>query len=210
MAYNPINWQTGDVITAEKLNKMDNGWSTEDVQLFSETVTTAAGMHGASAKLIYSNIITGDTITVTFNGTVYVCERIESYGHFYYGGLGTQGPDFSQYPFLISTETGNNTIYTENAGTYTVMVTSEQASISNGFKTVINSMGIFPMLCISGITTYEEMVKAQSEGRLLYTYNNETTYVITSFAEDLGASFIPEDSILSMSFSEGVFTITVS
>ena len=42
MSYTPINWQTGDIITAEKMNKMDNGWSVESSsqQLFSETVTT--------------------------------------------------------------------------------------------------------------------------------------------------------------------------
>lgn len=39
MIYTPINWQNGDTITAEKMNKMDNGWGIGEVELFSETVT---------------------------------------------------------------------------------------------------------------------------------------------------------------------------
>lgn len=30
MSYEKQTWNNGDVITAEKLNKMDNGWGTVD------------------------------------------------------------------------------------------------------------------------------------------------------------------------------------
>lgn len=31
MAYNPTVWQTGDIVTAEKLNKLENGLANVDV-----------------------------------------------------------------------------------------------------------------------------------------------------------------------------------
>lgn len=46
MAYTPINWQTGDIITAEKLNEMDNDTSTIPMECISGT-TTFADMESA-------------------------------------------------------------------------------------------------------------------------------------------------------------------
>lgn len=40
MSYTPINWQTGDTITAEKLNKMDNGWLVFVVNLITDESST--------------------------------------------------------------------------------------------------------------------------------------------------------------------------
>ena len=94
MAYTPINWQTGDTITAEKMNKMDNGWGVQNTQLFSESVTTTAqgGMNGG--VLSYSTLIDSASIVVSFNGTDYTCSRIEVFGQYFYGGFSESGPVF--------------------------------------------------------------------------------------------------------------------
>ena len=75
MAYTPINWQTGDTITAAKLNRCDNGWGYESTEILSETVTTAdtySGGYGVG-ELAYSQFINSPTIVVTFDGTDYTC-----------------------------------------------------------------------------------------------------------------------------------------
>lgn len=90
MSYTPINWQTGDTITAEKLNKMDNGWSVESTQPFSETVTTERESQYApyaTGVFAHSQLINSGTITVTFNSVSYICNRIDYAGYIYYGGV---------------------------------------------------------------------------------------------------------------------------
>lgn len=127
MAYTPINWQTGQTITAEKLNKMDNGWGVDSTQLFSETVTTVDDEGDIFATLQYAEYINYDTITVVFNGQGYECANIGVDGTSYYGGL-------SEYPFgLQSDPAGVNTILTETAGTYTVAASVKSVETSIDF-----------------------------------------------------------------------------
>ena len=86
MAYTPINWQTGDTITAEKMNKMDNGWGVQNTQLFSESVTTSVyeGMSFATGTFSYSALISDESVVVTFNGTDYTVARGGEDGYYYY------------------------------------------------------------------------------------------------------------------------------
>lgn len=137
------NWQCDDTITADDLNRLeggveealskdcDKGYScTEEwVTLTDESVTTA--MEGnvpyAKGDFAYSEPITADIIKVTFNGTEYTCNKIVSaIGGNAYGGIGAQGPDFSEYPFAITSGTLGaetfNTLFTETASTYQVKI----------------------------------------------------------------------------------------
>ena len=104
MAYTPIGWQTGDTITAEKLNKMDNGWSVEEsaTTLTEETVTTSdqGGMN--QGVFVYNEPINTDVVYVTFNGTRYECPAIDAFGQKFYGGFTEQGPVFTEFPFAIN------------------------------------------------------------------------------------------------------------
>lgn len=55
MSYTPTNWQTGDTITAEKLNKMESGISANDTALtpFIVTLTpTAQDFSGTMDKTV--------------------------------------------------------------------------------------------------------------------------------------------------------------
>lgn len=217
MAYTPINWQTGDVITAEKLNKMDNGWGITSAQLFSETVTTVNDGSENIGNLTYTALIDAPTITVTFNGSDYVCERHAAIGDSYsYGAeIGMGSTDFSEYPFYISTMDGDNSIATETAGTYTVAVSAPAVETSTNFANAVkNVAGTAPLLCVSGTTTYDEMSAAISAGRLLFfqksNLDGTSTYIITAVGnmslDGASVTCIPELSGVSVD-SSGTFVV---
>lgn len=216
MTYTPINWQNGDTITAEKMNKMDNGWGVSSTQLFSETVTTTAGEMGNVAQLDYSSAIDVDMLSVTFDGVEYECARMEFYDNNVYGGFDTSGegnPDFTEYPFfIVSSE--SNMIFTENEGIYTVAASSLSVENSVEFEMAVKSVlgsDSIPMACESGITTADEMESARQKGRMMYFYANARCYFITeSSILTSNVAFIPESQTVNASFVNGVFTVTAS
>ena len=184
MAYEPTTWNCGDTITAEKLNKLENGlaeccgggstdvgYTCEYVTLTEETVTTVEDGDFICADLSYTTPIEATTIRVTFNGTVYECERIEdndSAAHYY----GASGDDWSEYPFRIWVGS-HNILDTETAGTYTLKVDSEVATTTECFKRAVKS--VEPLVIyiaeengtyVSSLT-YAEMREAYSQGRTI-------------------------------------------
>ena len=186
MAYTPINWQTGDTITAEKMNKMDNGWGVQNAQLFSETVTTEDTGEGYSAgELSYTTFLSADTITVTLNGTDYVCSKIDFDGANAYGGLDIQtgSPDFTDYPFLIYSANGDNQLITQTAGAFTISVTTSNVEVSSDFGDAVHTCigSPLPFLCINEVTTYQEMYNAKEDGRLLYFYSEANCHFVNDF-----------------------------
>lgn len=135
MAYTPINWQTGDTITADRLNRMDRGWDVETTELFSETVTTEDTGEGYSvADLPYQQQISADTITVTYDDTEYVCPRIDDGDSYFYGGF-NNGPDFTTYPFFIFSNSDRNSLVTQTAGEHTVAAVVSALQTSPDFDT---------------------------------------------------------------------------
>lgn len=193
MSYTPINWQTGEIISADKLNKMDNGWGVGYTQLFSEQVITEdhGGFNGAD--FTYKGIIDYNTIKVTFNNNEYICDSILVDDSYYYGGFTENGPDFSKYPFIIESGGGFNTIYTSTAGTFSVDVSVSDIVISDNFSKAVETVfrdNPLPFLCVSGVTTWQEMANAAASGRLLYFYSGNECHFITSFRQESG-----EDSV---------------
>ena len=212
MAYTPINWQTGDTITAEKMNKMDNGWSVSSTQLFSETVTTVAGQLDNSAQLAYTGTDTPNSMTITFDSTDYACPQQSGGGQYWYGAPNPD--DWSTYPFVVLYMSGAWILITETAGEHTVSASSSSLNVSDSFKTAVESCidtSTMPMLCKSGIATFSEMQRASADGRILYfkAYGNESTNTayITGFTLADGVFFIPEDTNIRVTFDNGVFTI---
>lgn len=206
MSYTPINWQTGDTITAEKMNKLNPGWGMAQTQLFSETVTTVdpgAGEAGfGMAELVYASVINYPSIIVTFDGVDYSCSVNEVIDgvttQYIYGGWGEAGPDFSVFPFAIVSYLENdqflgNRIATQTVGSHTVVVKSTMIETSDSFRDAIFSVGAMPLLCQSGVTTRDEMLTAFSMGRLLYFYSPFSTL---HFIQDISSSitFIPNDT----------------
>lgn len=193
MAYTPINWQTGDTITAAKLNRCDNGWGYESTQLLSETVTTADtyGEGYGVGELSYSQFINSPTIVVTFDGVDYTCpntapsflaEVSSTYGA---PSLEAGGYDFSDYPFAIGSNydpnfgTFNN-IYTETIGTHTVTVAGSAIVTSADFDTaaqtaVAPSIAAIPTpyLVTVGTTTLQEVFDAIGSGKIPIIVHND-------------------------------------
>lgn len=212
MAYTPINWQTGDTITAEKMNKMDNGWGVSSTQLFSESVTTVAGQPAPTCTLTYAEYIDASSVAVTFDGTDYIVQANDDNGAHIYGEIGSQGPSFANYPFcIVSVQNGPNMLYTETAGTYTITVKTATVETGADFGAAVNQcVGPTPFLCQSGVTTEDEIYYAmQSEQRMLYFYENGRMHIISERAGGL-FNFIPEESGVSAEISDGIFTVTIA
>ena len=226
MAYTPINWQTGDTITAEKMNKMDNGWSVQKTQLFSETVTTVDDYGRNIAQFTYAQQITAKAVTVTFAGVDYTIPCGENDFGAYYGEVDSYGdPVFTTYPFYIFTASdGYNSLETETAGTYTVTVTAHNYQLSADFNSAVNSavtipdISTVPFRCESGVTTVGEIAVAFDNGRIVCFYYSALgqpgkIFFVTSFRMNFGSAptftFIPEDSSISVTFdNDGIFTVT--
>lgn len=146
MAYVKQNWECGEMITADKLNHMEDGIAaggdcdcgfecTETrTTLTNESVTTTMQQSGMNVgALSYSQLIEADLLIVTFNGTEYRCERVLAQGMGYmYGGYNptTQMPDFSEYPFVIVSNGNSNGVVTQSAGTYTVKIETAETAVS--------------------------------------------------------------------------------
>lgn len=215
MSYTPINWQTGEIITADKLNKMDKGWDVQFTQLFSETVTTTERQFGNEAELTYSTPITAESITVVFNGNRYTCPVIDipSESAFGYGGVNSDWIyDFTQYPFAIVSGRNSNTIATQIAGTYTISVESNSIEISSVFNDAVNKCvdaDRMPILCVSGVSTYNDMHEAANNMIIMYFVAEFQYFYITQVAVNT-IHFVPESEHITATFVDDVFTVTVS
>ena len=185
------------------------GYWSNATQLFSETVTTTAQPMGNPAgQFLYSEPITADTITVIFDGTSYTCKVfVDGTGRFYRAPAST--------PFVISSTSEGNYLKTETAGTYTVAVSADSVETSSDFKaavgTSVDLSGILtPLVCYSEQTTFDEMFDAMDRGRMLcfFIYGNSIrSYIITEIGYPSTVSFIPENSSMSASFVDGIFTL---
>lgn len=138
---------SGGGVTPEIEAEIENAqWKTETTeQLFSETVTTVASelSDEAVASLSYNSPISADTITVTFDGVEYICEKhIGTEDNIYvYGGF----DGFTEYPFYIVSEhrggnTAINEIHTPTAGTHTVSVSTDVVVTTDTFKQAVNDI----------------------------------------------------------------------
>lgn len=140
MAYTKQTWETGEVITADKLNHIEDGIENnnsgyeivESEQLILDetiTVTTNSG-----AKFQYSELINYPTITVDFNGDIYECELIEDPNIPFniYGGFepSESEPVFTEYPFCIASSEQGNILFVENPGDYSVKIYVQESTIN--------------------------------------------------------------------------------
>ncbi len=227
MAYTPINWQTGDTITADKLNRCDNGWGYESTQLFSETVTTAdtySEGYGVG-ELTYGQFINSPTIIVTFDGVDYTCpntissemaEHNSSYGA---PSLEQGGFDFSDYPFAIDSYatpfgTYGNGIYTETIETHTITVAGSAIVTSSDFDmaaqaAVAPSIAaiLTPYLVTVDTTTLKEVFDAIGAGKIpIIVYNdniaNNPRYIeVVLYARKYNLT------VSSVTISDGALTV---
>lgn len=176
MAYTPINWQTGDTITAAGLNKMDNGWSVgpSAQTLFNDSVTTESSEYGNEAEVSMTQI-TADTITVTFGGQDYTCAKIEMDGSLGYGGVDSGwNYDFTEYPFAIVSSSESTYFATETAGTFSFKIdaTAMVVETSPTFDMAANK-AVTPILkMVQGQTSWQDVHDAIIAGKPVLWYEN--------------------------------------
>ena len=148
MAFIKKDWKCGDTITADDLNRLEGGveealskdcdkgysCSEERVTLTDESVTTTVneGNSFAMGNFAYSELITADTIKVIFNGTEYTCSKQVVSSAVEYGAPFDEEasqPDWSEYPFAISSSPMGNLLVTETAGTYQIKIETYEKTV---------------------------------------------------------------------------------
>ena len=217
MSYTPINWQTGQTITAEKLNKMDNGWSysSTSTEICDESVTTADDGYGTFAGQLSVSSITADTIVVTYDGNEYTCDRGSDGGYGAPFDEATEQQDWSTYPFAIYDD---GYVVTQTSGSHTFVIVAEGTptiETSKEFRSAVESfvdVNMIPMRCVSDTTTWLEMRKAFDDGKLMFFVPNPnlpSLCIITSFYSS-AVEYIPALSGVTASFVNGVFHVEVA
>lgn len=177
MTYTPINWQTGDTITADKLNKMDNGWGFESMQFFSETVTTVVGKYGNEGTLNYSGSLP-ELITVMFDGVAYLCSRAS------YPVYGDEYGEWDVYPFSIQFADSAWHLFTLDEGTYTIAASVQETNVSERFIDAVVKSATLEV--VPGETTWQEAHDALSAGKYVYvksTDSNATAILLVMRAD---------------------------
>lgn len=120
------------------------GYSISKQVVFDEPVTTRAAGEGLAAysQFIPSAPIVG-TIEVEFNGTIYTMEGVgdgcKRYGAPY--DENTEAYDWSQYPFsmYVCPDSEQVNLNTETAGTYTLKITSDAATVTDEFRMAVRA-----------------------------------------------------------------------
>lgn len=129
--YSKQTWNTGDVITEEKLNHMEDGiatgggiYSVNEMYLFDGEVTTIEdGGVFPSAIITLKGDLPKSDISVTFNGENYTLP----YGYSeepgdYWGEAGETGPSFTNFPVFIVKNFDFLEVMTAEAGTYSLKI----------------------------------------------------------------------------------------
>lgn len=215
MAYSRNTWVCGDVISAQKLNNMEDGIEEaleccggdagyscgESYELLTqESVTTIYDQGFNDGVLSYSQGIDADTIRVTFNGTEYECSVVQGSDTFSYGAEydpNTDTVDWSQYPFIIASlpTEGVNSITTETAGTYQIKI--EAAS------TTVETSECFEQAVESITSPFVLYVDATTEATPVITVKKFDADVVAALAsgeilERSGVAYVDEGDISLM------------
>lgn len=146
--YEKQTWKTGDVITEEKLNHMEEGiasggglyTATNTVRLVKQSFAGNNESNYYEAELD-GNAFFDDVVKVIFDGKEYICEAKEGPGYCYYGGSyndETDQYDFSEYPFVLETY-DSPIIYVADGNQHTVEVLAKEGTVDIGFAKAINN-----------------------------------------------------------------------
>ena len=147
MAYEKQEWKCGDVVTAEKLNHMEDGIAeasgggTADIGYectyerttnFNDSVTTEGDVPSAELGEFH---LENDVAYITFNGVEYTCEpntiSAEGSSIIFWGATiddTTHMPDWTVAPFMIVLDGSLVSLNTQASGTYTVKI--EQMAVA--------------------------------------------------------------------------------
>lgn len=150
MSYEKQTWTTGDTITAEKLNYMENGIEDAsgyecELSIVNETIITTDEGNGIfSGNFEYvGEINVLNELEVVFDGTEYTLPSNSTYRG--YGESQYYDPSFTNYPLIISATNNDKTnwkLYTSTSGTHTIILPTvsktEIINITPGFNAAVN------------------------------------------------------------------------
>lgn len=150
MPYEKQTWTTGDTITAEKLNHIEDGIENNigyecETNVVNETITTSNnGIGSFTGDFKYVGEINAlNELEVIFDGIEYTLPYDGTYRG--YGESQSYNPSFVNYPLLISAANNDKTnwrLYTSTGGTHTIILPTvsktEIVNIMPSFNTVVS------------------------------------------------------------------------
>lgn len=163
MAFEPKTWACGDTITAQELNRMEQGiveasdkgyeCVIDKDTLFDGVANVVSGGEGVYNWQFPNEVtIDADNIEVVFNGTSYNLNKQSYQGSFYYyGEIGQNGPVFTTYPFLIMVQSIMAELYVQNRGDYNIKVSSDAETVetSECFEKAVKSASTLLLKAVS-------------------------------------------------------------
>lgn len=213
MAYTPINWQTGDAITAEKLNRCDNGWSVANgvATVFNDSVTTTDANNREVVIEPTEDFSTASEIVVILDNVTYNLTGFDDEGYWTWGAPYN---DFSVYPFSIYTNNGGFIFVSQTAGTYSLQIQAVAKTVetSSDFSDAVNScvnVASSAILCVPNVTHLDDVL---GKG-IPFFFNPDYTgsiFIITTIGSP--CVIFPESSTITASFSrdDGIFHVVTS
>ena len=153
MSYEKHTWETGETITAEKLNNIEQGManvSTEGyecteilTEVFNGSLTTELMGSFSGVSFTPSQLIEGDSITVTLNDTDYILPKTTvPFGDIYGEADSSSNPAFTNYPCAVGIASGTYYFFTPSNGTYQVVISNRslQAEVSEYFTKAVEKV----------------------------------------------------------------------
>ena len=220
MTYNKNIWQNGDVITAEKLNNIEDnvekifsnmGYSTEinKQSIFQGTVVISNDSQApfpTDSKVI-DQVITCDTIKVTFNGISYIINKEifstgSEYETYIYGEHDGPYPKVGdKYPFSLQTPISQGkTFLTAINGTHQIEIESfeKNITISDDFKESVKIVynELYPVKIVYTNFTdytygfYDRGEKLTYDKLLELTTNNTVIAVPSPYVTEFGTTLL--------------------
>ena len=161
MTFEPKTWSCGDTITAEELNRMEQGiedasdkgyeCTETEVTAFDGSLTTVSMSGFSGAPFVSSQPIDGNQISITFDGVDYELPKTVVDSDIYYGEIDSNGPIFTTYPCVIAVAQDSNYLFVASNGTYQLSITVTEKSVATTecFKSAVKSASTLLLKAVS-------------------------------------------------------------
>lgn len=195
MNYEPKTWTCGETITADELNRMEDGianaggyeCSESRVVLTEENINATESSGTYFALLSYSTPIDDNEIIVTFDGNTYTLQkkRMGTDGD-YYGDISGDAPDYTRCPFVVFASAEGNAVYTETEGAHSIKIEAVQETVETTpcFEKAVSKFNAPLMINIKSVDEehstiyldkkFDEVLNAYLNGRnCILNYHHE-------------------------------------
>ena len=205
MSYTPKQWQCGDTISAEELNRMEQGiveagqgggdcgyeCTESETTIFDGSLTTVSMGEFSGAPFDSSQPIEGNSISVTFDGVDYELPKTVVDSDIYYGEVDSNGPIFTTYPCVIVVGPDYNYLIVASNGTYQLSVTLVEKSVATTecFKSAVKSASTFLLKAVS-----EDEIIIDSATYIRVTYDHTWQEVHDALREGMFVCILNEAS----------------